>query len=51
MEGTRPEAIFEKYRFDTDALGMIRIAGIAKRIKEEYAKCRRLNIYSGNSNS
>lgn len=38
MEGTRPEAIFEKYRFDTDALGMIHIAGIAKRIKEEYAK-------------
>ena len=39
MEGTRPEAIFEKYGFDTDALGMTRIAGIAKRIKEEYAKC------------
>ena len=38
MNGTRPEAIFEKYGFDTDALGMTRIAGIARRIKEEYTK-------------
>lgn len=38
MNGTRPEAIFEKYGFDTDALGMTRISGIAKRIKEEYTK-------------
>ena len=38
MNGTRPEAIFEKYGFDTGVLGMTRIAGIARRIKEEYTK-------------